>query len=114
MTQLLTVEGRVERGVPVLRVGGELERCGSARVLSAIRLHHRPGAGKLILDMSDVERISASALAVLSEIHHSLALAGCQLILACAGMQVKKMLVLSFLDKVIRVAGSIEEAVGRA
>jgi len=112
VAQLLTVGVRVERGVPVLKVDGELALSGSVRILNAIRRHLGPGVKTVILDMSDVERISASALGALSEINHSLTESGCRLVLAGPGMQVRKMLVLSFLDKVIGTAGSVEEALG--
>lgn len=57
--------------------------------------------------------MSTSSLAELAETHQILADAGCQLVLACPNAQVRKFLVLSFLDKLLKTTGTIEKAVGK-
>lgn len=110
MNDLLTLESRVENGCVILEANGEFTNYQRGRFVSAVRNAVTPGIRKVIVDANGLIHMSASALAELAEIHCLLAEDGCQLVLVSLTSQVRKMLILSFLDKVIATAPTVEAA----
>jgi anti-anti-sigma factor len=110
MERSLILQCRVEGGCVVLEASGEFTCHHRGRFVNTIRREMQPGVRKVVVDVGGLERMTASALAELAEIHCMLAEAGCQLVMVNLTAQVRKLLLLSFLDKVIATASSVEEA----
>ena len=112
MGDALILDSRVERGCLILAVSGELVRYRCGRLINSIRERLNPGVQKVVIDVSRLTHMTASALAELVEIHMLLAEGGHQLILAAPSAQVRRLLVLAFLDKVIPTVPVLEDALG--
>jgi anti-anti-sigma factor len=110
MNGLLTLASRMENGCVILEANGEFTRHQRGRFVGAIKHAIGPGVQKVIVEASGLTQISPSALAELAEVHCMLADGGCRLVLVNLAAQVRKMLVLSFLDKVIATAPTVEAA----
>ena len=67
------------------------------------------GIKKMIIDLTDVKMITSSGIGIFLNINQSLK---SQLRLACANEEVKKVLELTKVTSVIRLANSIDEAMG--
>ncbi len=113
MPKELEIGERVQAGCLVIEATGEFTRFQYTRFINAVRRGIKPGISRVIIDLGRLDHMSASSLAELAETYQILADAGCQLVLACPGPQVRKLLVLSFLDKLIGTADSVEAAVSR-
>jgi len=112
VADVLTLDSRVERGCLILAVSGELVRYRCGRLINGIRENLNPGVQKVIIDARGLTHMTASALAELVEIHMLLAESGRQLVLAAPSAQVRRLLVLGFLDKLILTVPAVEDALG--
>lgn len=106
----LTFEKRVEGNCLIVKVAGDCAEHECGTFISAVKQGIQPGVTKVILGMDGVGHMSSAVLAELATEHKRLADAGCQLVLACAGNKVRRLLSLSTLDKVVPTVDSIEKA----
>jgi len=107
------LKNRLQAGCLVIEAAGEFTKPQCARFLNTVRRGIKPGISKVIIDLARLDHMSASSLAELAETYQILADAGCQMVLASPSAQVRKLLALSFLDKLIGTADSIEAAVSQ-
>jgi anti-anti-sigma factor len=114
MPDRLKLAERIQAGCLIVEVIGEFTGTQCARIINTVRHGVGPGISRAVLDLRRLEHMSASSLAELAETHRILADAGCRLVLACPNTQVRKLLILSFLDKLIETADSVEKAIADA
>lgn len=107
---MLLLESRMQGGCLVLAVHGELTQRQCARFLNKVRHEVSPGVRRVIIDAAGLTFLTASALGELAQLYLLLTDSGASLVLAGPSAQIRRMLLLSFLDKVIPVALSVEEA----
>jgi anti-anti-sigma factor len=107
---VFSLESRVEGGCLILKASGEFTHQQCGRFYNKVRHEVVPGIRKVIVDAAGLTHMTASALGELAQIHCLLDETGCPLVLAGPSAQVRRMLLLAFLDKVIPIALTVEEA----
>lgn len=108
-----SLESRVESGCLIIEICGEFRRFRCGEFMNRIRHELSSSITRVILDVRGLTFMTASALAELVELHQLLAEHGCRLIVAGPTLQMRKMLIMSFLDKIIVTAPTMEDAVAQ-
>ena len=98
-------------GATVVRLGGELDLYNADEVRAALNQAIDAGAGRVVIDMSDVEFVDSTALGVLVEARSRLGRDG--LALAAPQLDTRRTLQVSGLDRHLPVHDSVEDALAR-
>jgi len=103
------VRGREERdGAIVLRLAGELDLYNADEIRDALNDAIGSGAGRIVVDMAEVEFVDSTALGVLIEARSKLGSNG--LVLAAPGVETRRTLEVSGLDRHLPVHDSVDAA----
>ena len=95
----------------VVRLGGELDLYNAAEVRSALADASAQFPERIVVDLSEVEFIDSTALGVLIEIRAKLNNRD-GLLLAAPGLETRRALEVSGLDKLFVVRDSVQDALG--
>jgi anti-sigma B factor antagonist len=95
----------------VVRLGGELDLYNSAEVRSALADACAQAPERIVVDLGEVEFIDSTALGVLIETRAKLDNRG-GLILAAPGLETRRALQISGLEKLFTVHDTVQEALG--
>jgi anti-sigma B factor antagonist len=95
----------------VIRLGGELDLYNAAQVRSALADAHAQTPERIVVDLGEVEFIDSTALGVLIEIRAKLDNRD-GLLLAAPGLETRRALEVSGLDKLFVVRDSVQDALG--
>jgi anti-anti-sigma factor len=96
-------------GAIVVRLGGELELHTVPPVRRALLEAVERARGRVVVDLEQVEFMDSTALATLLEVRARLA-DGNSLVLAAPGLEARRALEVSGLDRIFRVSASVEDA----
>ena len=97
-------------GGTVVRLGGELDLYNADEVRAALAQAIDAGAGRVVVDMAEVEFVDSTALGVLIEARSKL---GCDgLRLAAPQLETRRTLQVSGLDRHLPVHDSVDDALG--
>jgi anti-anti-sigma factor len=103
----LRLEARSEGKHRVIRLGGQLTEVECAEFVEAMGRELAAGASRVILDLDSLAYISSAALV---SVHPGFLGSGIRLILAGTNPKVRKLLILTSLDKLIQSTDSVGEA----
>lgn len=104
-----SVKGVEQRdGAVVLRLGGELDLYNADEVRTALAAAIDGGAARIVVDLSAVEFVDSTALSVLVEARSTLGENG--LLLAAPGIEARRTLEVSGLDRHLPVHDSVDSA----
>ena len=95
----------------VIRLGGELDLYNAAQVRSALADAYAQTPERIVVDLGEVEFIDSTALGVLIEIRAKLNNRD-GLLLAAPGLETRRALEVSGLDKLFVVRDSVQDALG--
>ena len=95
----------------VIRLGGELDLYNAAQVRSALADAYAQTPERIVVDLGEVEFIDSTALGVLIEIRAKLDNRD-GLLLAAPGLETRRALEVSGLDKLFVVRDSVQDALG--
>jgi len=95
----------------VIRLGGELDLYNAAQVRSALADAYAQTPERIVVDLGEVEFIDSTALGVLIEIRAKLDNRD-GLLLAAPGLETRRALEVSGLDKLFVVCDSVQDALG--
>jgi anti-sigma B factor antagonist len=95
----------------VIRLGGELDLYNAAQVRSALADAYTQTPERIVVDLGEVEFIDSTALGVLIEIRAKLNNRD-GLLLAAPGLETRRALEVSGLDKLFVVRDSVQDALG--
>jgi anti-sigma B factor antagonist len=93
----------------VVRLGGEIELHTASPVRRALLDAVGRAPGRVVVDLTEVEFMDSTALAILVEARARLADAD-NLVLAAPGLEARRALEISGLDRILRVCASVEDA----
>ena len=96
-------------GATVIRLGGELDLYNADEVRAALTQAIDSGAGRVVIDMSEVEFVDSTALGVLIEARSRLANRR-SFLLAAPGLETRRALEVSGLDRHFTVVDSLDGA----
>lgn len=99
-------------GAVVVRLGGELDLYNADDVRSALTEAIAGGAGRIVIDMTDVDFVDSTALGVLIEARSKLGHAG--VLLAAPQLETRRTLQVSGLDRHLPVHDSVDGALASA
>ena len=95
----------------VIRLGGELDLYNAGQVRSALVDAHAQAPERIVVDLGEVEFIDSTALGVLIETRAKLNNRD-GLVLAAPGLETRRALQVSGLDKLFIVHDTVSEALG--
>jgi len=95
----------------VIRLGGELDLYNAGQVRSALVDAHTQAPERIVVDLGEVEFIDSTALGVLIETRAKMDNRG-GLLLAAPGLETRRALQISGLDKLFIVHDTVPEALG--
>jgi anti-sigma B factor antagonist len=95
----------------VIRLGGELDLYNAAQVRSALVDAYAQSPERIVVDLGEVEFIDSTALGVLIETRAKLNNRG-GLLLAAPGLETRRALEISGLDKLFIVHDTVPDALG--
>jgi anti-sigma B factor antagonist len=95
----------------VIRLGGELDLYNAAQVRSALVDGCAQEPERIVIDLGEVEFIDSTALGVLIEARAKMSNRG-GLLLAAPGLETRRALQISGLDKLFTVHDTVPEALG--
>lgn len=104
---VLSVESR--NGIAIVQLAGELDLYNAPDVRAALRQATADGPERVVVDLSEVEFIDSTALGVLIEARSRFANRKAFL-LAGPGLETRRALEISGLDRHFAVHGSVDEA----
>jgi anti-sigma B factor antagonist len=103
------VRGREQRnGTIVLRLAGELDLYNADEIRAALDDAIGSGTGRIVVDMAEVEFVDSTALGVLIEARSRVG--DNRLLLAAPGVETRRTLEVSGLDRHLTVHASVEAA----
>jgi anti-anti-sigma factor len=97
----------------VVRLGGELDLSTAGEVRRALFDSATASSGRVVVDLAEVEFMDSTALAILLEVRGRLR-EGERLLLAAPGLEARRALELSGLDRYFSVHPTVEEALAAA
>jgi anti-sigma B factor antagonist len=95
-------------GATVVRLGGELDLYNADEVRAALAQAIDGGAGRVVVDMADVEFVDSTALGVLIEARSKLGADGLRL--AAPQIETRRTLQVSGLDRHLPVHDTVDDA----
>lgn len=95
-------------GAVVVRLGGELDLYNADEVRAALMEAAESGAGRIVIEMSEVEFVDSTTLGVLVEVRSKVGRDG--LLLAAPQLETRRTLQVSGLDRHLPVHASVDEA----
>jgi anti-sigma B factor antagonist len=93
----------------VIRLGGELDLYNAAQVRTALADATAQAPERIVIDLGEVEFIDSTALGILIETRTKLANRG-GLLLAAPGLETRRAMQISGLDKLLTVHDTVPEA----
>jgi anti-anti-sigma factor len=106
----MRLESQIHDGVCVLRLQGRFVTGSDAELLSAQNSLKDIGIAKAVIDLRAVPYIDSTGLAVVVELHKSLANRGGQLFLAGANQRVREVLEMTRIGEIVPLFEDVEEA----
>lgn len=106
----MSVTCRQVEGIKVVEVTGTLDVDNSPRIRDAVLAELQSGGGRLVVDLSGVERVFSSGLSTLLTIHKAAAKDGGTVIFCGARPFFREVLRITMLDRVFHITSDPEAA----